>query len=249
MIICLIEKGGCQNVNARSPLYWDEVTLALMQAATDKALNTYNQRKAVKIVIHSVEAYAIKNGITDRRLAEYIELPEQTTPDKHPFTDEEVSKLWTAYNVGDEVAGALLIMIYTGMRFGEFSTIDPVNIHLSEGYLTGGIKTEAGKADEILILPQIAPVIEKLMLPVNRFAVSNTAFTKRMRAALDKAGCQQHTAHECRHTTATFLARAGVQPAIISDIMRHTNYQQTLAYTHIDRQTKLDALSKSITYK
>lgn len=42
------------------------------------------------------------------------------------------------------------------------------------------------------------------------------------------------------------IEKAGVQPAIIKEILRHASYAQTIEYTHIDRQTKLDAL-KSIT--
>ena len=40
-----------------------------------------------------------------------------------------------------------------------------------------------------------------------------------------------------------WLAKKGVQPAIIQAIMRHTKYSQSAEYTHIDRQTKIDALN------
>ncbi|MFR8294834.1 MAG: hypothetical protein ACLVAU_11750 [Ruminococcus sp.] len=36
-------------------------------------------------------------------------------------------------------------MIYTGFRIGEVFTILKENVHLDEGYIIGGIKTEAGK--------------------------------------------------------------------------------------------------------
>ena len=137
-------------------------------------------------------------------------------------------------------------MIYTGMRWGEISTIDPANIHLQEGYLTGGIKTDAGRAGDIILIKRIRPIVEDLMLPENRIGmVTAEGFRKGYNRMQAEAGIPRHTVHECRHTTATMLAAEGVQPAIISAIMRHTNYQMTMNYTHPQRaemQTSLDKL-------
>jgi hypothetical protein len=55
-----------------------------------------------------------------------------------------------------------------------------------------------------------------------------------------------YTIHECRHTTATALAKAGAQPAVIAEIMRHTSYSQTLEYAHIDRETKIKAITPAL---
>lgn len=52
--------------------------------------------------------------------------------------------------------------------------------------------------------------------------------------------------HECRHTTATMLAKSGVQPAIITDIMRHTSYTQTMDYTHTGREDMIKGIEKII---
>ena len=60
---------------------------------------------------------------------------------------------------------------------------------------------------------------------------------------LEDLGIQPHTPHECRHSTATLLAEAGVQPAIIQSVMRHTRYSQSAEYTHIGRKAKIDALN------
>jgi len=229
------------------PYAWDDITLQMFQTAVNKAKATHYSRKMVKTVLNQLEAHAIKNGYTTRKITSFIELPAIKKPDKHPFTPDEIKKLKESYNAGgNDWAGIILIMIYTGMRYGEISTIKPTNIHIEDHYLMGGIKTEAGRSGEILIVDEIEPMVRKLMLPKNQASgISDTTFRDRFNEALKKAGCGEHSTHECRHTTATVLAEAGIQPAIIKEIMRHENYEQTLAYTHIDRKTRLDAINRS----
>lgn len=227
----------CERIKAYT---WDEVTLAQLQACVDKAKATHNQRKTVKTVLRAIEGYAVKNGITERQIASFLEVPSATKPQKVPFTDDEIRRVWEAYKT-DPFAGAVLIMLYTGMRYGEISTIRPEDIHLDEGYLMGGKKTELGKASEILIIDKIKPIVREHMKMRNEYAMSSTAFRKHFDAV---DGCQGHKPHECRHTTATLLAKANIPPAVISAIMRHTNYQQTLEYTHISREEKRAALAE-----
>lgn len=221
-------------------LYWDEIGTAQLQKCVDSALNTHYQRKTVRTVLHSIEAHAIRNGQTDRALTQYLEIPSKTKPHKRPFTAEEIQRVWNAYKT-DPFAGAVLIMLYTGMRFGELANQRPENIFLDDGYMLGGSKTELGKYGEILIIDKIKPLIAKHLLPVNQFHISSTAFRKHF-DRID--GCQGHAPHECRHTTATLLAEANVPPAVISSIMRHTNYEQTLEYTHVSREKMISALSE-----
>ena len=229
----------CEAIQAYT---WEEVSLAQLQACVDKAKATHNQRKTVKTVLRSIEKYAVRNGITERQLAQHLEIPSATKPQKVPFTDAEIKRVWKAYE-SDPFAGAVLIMLYTGMRFGEISTIKPENIHLDEGYLMGGKKSELGKYSEILIIDKIKPIIRAHMKMRNEYAMSSTAFRKHFDAV---DGCQGHKPHECRHTTATLLANANVPPATISAIMRHTSYQQTLEYTHISREDKRAALAQIV---
>lgn len=191
--------------------------------------------------------FAIVEGYSDVNYAVHIKLPPREKPHKEPFSEEEIQALWKDYEAGNEFTGAILIMIYTGMRYGEISSVKSENIHMDESYLLGGIKSEAGKEGEILLLDEIKPLVQKLMIDSSLGSMSDTSFRKKFDAALKRAGCRQHTIHECRHTCATLLAKRGVQAAVITDIMRHASYSQTLDYTHIDRQTKLNAL-KSITY-
>lgn len=216
------------------------------QAVMDAQKNTYAVRKIFKSVYSMMSDYAMRCGYVTTNYARLCVVPSAEKPNKRAFTMDEIEKLWDEWNANvDPIAGTALIMIYTGMRWGEISTIKPENIYLNDGYMLGGIKTETSKQGEILIVDAIKPIVQTLMLPNNLISVMSTeGFRATFDALQERLGIQRHTVHECRHTTATILASLGVQPAIISEIMRHSSYAQTMAYTHVSREEKLNNLSK-----
>lgn len=228
-----------KNCTSIQNLYWDELGLAQMQRCVDSAINTHYQRKTVKTVLRAIEDHAVRNGLTNRQLSQYLQIPPKEKPQKRPFTPEEIQRVWEEYET-NPFAGAVLVMLYTGMRYAEISGIRPENIHLDEGYMLGGVKTELGKSGEILIIDRIKPIIRDHMLQRNEYHLSSEGFRKKFNQL---ASCAGHKPHECRHTTATLLAEADIQPAVIAAIMRHTNYNQTLEYTHVSRRAMIDALT------
>ena len=58
-----------------------------------------------------------------------------------------------------------------------------------------------------------------------------------------KAG-RYYTIHEARHTTATLLLEAGVPAPVIIQIIGHSSYASTTAYTHVNVGPAHEALSK-----
>lgn len=62
--------------------------------------------------------------------------------------------------------------------------------------------------------------------------------------ALAKADLPQVTIHAARHTTATLLLEAGVDPMIIAQILGHVSILTTQMYTHVDQTLARQALSK-----
>lgn len=226
---------------------WVDIGVRHMQQLINDQPETYYPRRDMKALFSLMGQYAIVSGYADRDFSSALKLPPKTPPHKEPFSPEEVDLLWRDYALtGDPYTGAALVMIYTGMRCGELTKATPELVHLADGYMMGGKKTEAGRAGEIILVPAIRPIVERLVVRGELPKVSDTAFRKHYDAALERAGTRPHTIHECRHTTATELARAGVQPAIIAAIMRHSSYAQTLDYTHIDRQTKLEAITTKL---
>jgi integrase len=57
-----------------------------------------------------------------------------------------------------------------------------------------------------------------------------------------KADGSRYVLHEARHTTATLLRNAGVDPSVIVDIMGHTDAATSRGYMHSDHTARLAAL-------
>ena len=226
---------------------WVDIGVRHMQGLINEQPETYYPRRDMKVLFSLMGQYAIVSGYSDKDFSGALKLPAKTPPHKEPFTAEEIDRLWRDYaDTNDPYTGAALVMIHTGMRIGELMQATPELVHLDDGYMLGGRKTEAGRTGEIMLVPTIRPLVKRLIVDGELPHVSDTRFRECYTRALARAGTRPHTIHECRHTTATALALAGVQPAIISGIMRHTSYAQTMDYTHVGREEKLKAITSTL---
>ena len=158
-----------------------------------------------------------------------------------------MQRIWQDYDAGHEFSRYWLIMAYTGMRTGEMLTILKANTHLAEQYCTGGIKTDAGKARQIIFPDKIMPLVrEAYRSGTKRLCeVDEKTFYAEWHDMAQRVGLQPDMTPYClRHTTATLLAVEKVAPAIIKEVLGHTDYAVTLGYTHIPLEEKLDAMNK-----
>lgn len=200
----------------------------------------------IKSLFNNMYKYAIRNDIANKNYAEFIVLPKKEKPKKDAFTKAEIKKLWKDYESGNEFTGYILIMIFTGMRFGEISTIKKSNIHLAEKYMIGGIKTDAGINRQIPICNKILPIVQKIYSQNKKklLEIHEKVFYNSFYATLKRIGIRRLNPHCCRHTFFTLMANADVQPAIITETGGHEDYQTTMGYTHIKLNEKLKAVNK-----
>lgn len=227
------------------PLYprvWSTITLKQMQAVVD-SLPSYYTKRDCKLLLSLMGEFAERNEYADKNRGKLIDLPPLEAKEKQAFTVDEVQALWKDYENGNTFTGYALIMIYTGMRFGELKDVLLENIHLEDGYLTGGKKTEAGKNRPIMIVDCIKPVIRKLSegRKAKLLEQHPDYFRARFDAMTERAGVRPLKPHSCRHTFCTMLALAGVQPGIIQKVAGHTSYNTTATYTHL--QSVADGLA------
>ncbi len=201
----------------------------------------------IKSLYNNMYKYALQNDYTEKDYAQYVVLPKKEKSKKDAFTQAEIDKLFEDYNNGNDFTGYILIMIYTGMRYGEISTIKKANVHLAEHYMVGGIKTEAGIDREIPICDKIFPIVEKFYNQGKKklLEIHEKVFYNNFYVTLERLGIRKMAPHCCRHTTATALANADIAPAIIIAILGHEDYATTLKnYTHIKLDEMLDAINK-----
>ena len=220
-----------------------------IQEVVDSVKGEFYPKHDVKILCSLLFKYAIKSNYLSetKNYASFVDLPTVPKSKNVAFTDDEVAAFWKDYEAGNDFTGYILIMIYTGMRYGEISKIKKANVYLDKNYMIGGIKTAAGINREIGIHHKIKPIVEKCY---NRgklkiLEMNENTFYERYYEVLKRLGISEsRKPHCCRHTFATLMARTGAQPAIIQAATGHEKYETTLNYTHIPLSDKLAAINK-----
>lgn len=205
--------------------------------------------------------YAMQNDVIDKNYAEFLKLPKEEKKEKTIFTNDEINILWE--HSDDERVQVILFMIYTGFRIGEVFSIMRENVYLDEGYIVGGLKTEAGKNRIVPIIPEIEPFVRswytkyngEMFYPGKASIFRNASFypclaeLKMIAPAVPKEYKRPNgktytkyefenprlTPHSCRHTFASLSVEAGISPESLQKIIGHSKYETTAdIYVHED---------------
>lgn len=201
---------------------------------------------------------AMKDDIIDKNYALGLELPpRKKTNEKKNFSNEDIIKL--LYADDDRDARIVLCMIYTGMRSGELFEVKSSNVHLSEGYLIGGFKTEAGTDRSIPIREEIVPYVQQFLAEGNDYLIasskggkmSKSNYNKRHFYPLldrlgieykDESGKNMITPHRTRHTYISESIAAGIAPEALTKIVGHSNYSTSV--NKYNKVTDIDYLRR-----
>lgn len=223
--------------------------------------------RCIKALANYLCKFAMENDIIDKNYAEFVKLPKSEKTEKTIFTAKQITELWR-YS-GDRNVQAILVMIYMGFRIGEITALTADDVHLEEGYITGGVKTNAGKNRIVPFppnIPEIKGFVEKWLSDRGAdgrlFPMTEHTFrSKVFYATLIKLGLldahidrkravifhtEHHlTPHSTRHTFATLSAAAGMQPERLQKIIGHASYHTTADYyVHTDRDALTSEMSK-----
>lgn len=177
--------------------------------------------------------YAMKNGIVETDLSRFLELPKHLPVYiKRPFTARQIGKLWKS---AEEVKGVkdVLILIYTGMRAGEYISLAAGDVNLRQQYINiKKSKTLAG-IRKIPIHKKILPILSERKAKGAVCPCGNYESFRRLFDHAMKEMKMHHTPHECRHTLATMLDRAGANETAVKMILGHARTGVTKGvYTH-----------------
>jgi len=164
----------------------------------------------------------------------------------------EFSTLWDDFSASPSaITAGMLTMLYTGIRPGELLTIRAENVHQSEHYMTGGIKTAKGKNRKIILPDKLMPVIGYLISNSKRglllyYSCADDFYgewrSKRAELALSEA----LTPYCCRHTYITNLTALKVSPAMLQELAGHEDYDTTLEYTHLSVADRLAEVNRLV---
>lgn len=220
-----------------------------LQDVIDNAVSTYYPARDMKTVLSHVYKLAIAEEVVTTNLALHLTLPPLDAKEPEPFTSEEITKLWEAWEQDDKISAYILLMIYTGMMPGELFKTRVENIDIEGHRITGvGLKTKTRRQAEIALPDAIIPVLEGIVnstkdnsskiLPMNEYSFYNAYY-----ATLYKNGIRKLKPYSCRHTTATALA-AKIPPKTLQRVMRHASFNSTQHYIHPDMKEVHEAINK-----
>ena len=210
-----------------------KITYSHLQQALDGITAGYCTRKKCRVLLSQLYKYAIKNSFIETDLSRFVELPKHLPVyTKKPFTARQIGKLWRAVESVDGVKD-VLILIYTGMRVGEYLALTPREINLRQRYIDiKKSKTLAG-VRKIPIHNKILDILAERkatgkICPCQKYDAFRRLFDRAM-----KALGMHHTPHECRHTLATMLDRSGANDTSVKMILGHARTGVTKGvYTH-----------------
>lgn len=225
------------------------LTIADLQAVVNQTTTTFYPARDIKTVFTALFRMAAADGIANRDLPSFIELPKLEEKKREAFTPQEIQRIHGLWEKGDMIAGYILVMIGTGMMPGELLRLEKSMIHLDQGRIIGaGLKTKQRKTQSIVLPPPIVEILRVLeeKTPENKLfdGYYYEKFSAQYYATLDAAGCRKLPPYSCRHSTATYMAQnPEIPPAVISRVMRHSA-RMTERYTHIDDAPALEAAEK-----
>ena len=193
--------------------------------------------------------YALENDIVTKNYAQFATLPKYEKVEKEIFPDTEIA----IYQKHDEnpAAQILLMLIYSGMRIQELLNLTVFDVDLKRRTITGGLKTDSGKHGVIPIASKVYPYWVNWCDGCTGYIftragsrITQAYYRNSMLYPLqDELGLPRRTPHAARHTCATMLARQGIAPLLIQQILGHSNYAFTAdVYTHKDMNSLQNAI-------
>lgn len=216
-----------------------------MQAIIDDYTLSHAYMEHIKNLFNQMFKYAMEYDYIIKDYSRYVQITKEDD-DEHgvPFTQEDIKKLWDAYNSGVENADSVLILIYSGWRIGELLRIKVEDIDIENGTYKGGIKTKAGKNRIVPIHSKIAHMVANRQAD-GWYNITAQTFRVAFDNVLLQAGIpDKHTPHDCRHTFVTLLSNAGADEVCIKRLVGHSSGNDVTEkiYTHKD----IEQLRKAI---
>lgn len=195
-----------------------------------------------KTLMKALYKYALERDIVAKDYTEFLELPSVGAKvEKGAFNDLQIRKLEQLAQDGFPWADTVLILCYTGFRVSEFLSLTRFSYH-KEGYLQGGMKTDAGRNRIVPIHSKIMPYLQNwLAKDGNCIICANdgtplkySLYAKYFSEVVAAIGVPNATPHWCRHTAASRMRMAGVDELAVKRILGHADKDITEHYTHIN---------------
>ena len=164
---------------------------------------------------------------------------------KHFLEEDDLMRI-VGY-LDDQYKPLIMIAGYTGLRLGNVIGLTWKQIDLKKGW----VKVERTKNGESVKIPICQKLMEVFQF-LNRvrnlhddrlFHFTARAIQKGWKRACVKAGYDWVRFHDLRHFCGSFLANAGVEMQLITEILGHKDLRSTRIYSHFSESSIKQAMS------
>lgn len=201
----------------------------LIAAKTAEGLASRSVRGIVQ-TLRLVLAQALSDGLVERNVAALVRLPklEQAAP-RH-FTAAQARRFLEVAQ-DDELGSLYAVALATGLRRGELLALTWRDV----GTGCDSVVVRRGKTSAASRTIPVAPFAAVALGRMGRhpgpiWPVRPEAVSRRFRELCVKAGVPVLTMHSTRHTAASLMLDAGVDPLTIQAILGHTSVSMTGHY-------------------
>jgi integrase len=213
----------------------------LMARKTEAGLSTRTVRGIVQ-TLALVLRRAEEDGLVDRNVAALVRLPKlETKPPEH-FTAAQVRRFLDAAK--DDPLGSLYaVALGTGLRRGELLGLQWRDVD-GEAVVVRSSKTHAGI--RVVPLPDFAreALAQTPKRPGPIWPYRPEYVTRHFKRLCEQAGVPVLTLHSTRHTAASLMLDAGVDPLVIQQILGHTRVAMTGHYARSGEELRRDAVER-----
>lgn len=227
-----------------------------LQNAVDTCGKNLPTLQNVRILLGLMYKYAMQNDLVEKNYSRFVDLTRhRPPPDEEPepiHTDikpEELSVLWARADYG--VVPILLMLIYSGLRISEFFALTAEDIDIAARFAAVRKSKTASGRRRVPLARKTLRLWEDVARDRAEHPDYRTAdqkykqFHALMKQTLKDIGIPEHLPHDTRHTTASMLHAAGVDPYIVKRILGHAVTDLTEAvYTHISDAAILEAIDR-----
>lgn len=230
-----------------------DLTIDDLQSTVNAGAKSYYTARDMKSLLSHLYQRAMTsgggNGWVTVNLSRFIVLPELEEKVPEPFTEDEVSVIWKAWDEGNVFVGYMLLMIYTSMMPGELLSCKTDMIDYDRHEIYGCGKKTKKRKDTPIVFPEfIEPVLKELSEKSTSktgkiFGGDEGTFYSAYHSATRAIGVRDLNPYSCRHTTATEAVKKGVELPVVQQIMRHSKLASTQRYIHVSTEAAHKAIN------
>ena len=154
-------------IDMKDCIYKGTATCVRGKYKGQQRLASPQSKEIIKYLFNHIYDYALEARLVERNYAREFTLDKKVFQEKEknykskvPFSKEEIDKLWKSIEFVP-FADMIVYACYSGWRPTELIKLKIKDVDLKNGFVKGGMKTNAGKNRLVPIHPLVSSIVEK----------------------------------------------------------------------------------------